>query len=355
VVPYRPGSVPTSQDTLPAIIAEAERELASTEARLHELLDRATALASQADAERGQLQRFLEEFALERAVYDEPPPAPSAGSGPLIDLRALRLSAQALTDDLNQSSALRRTLATAAQVVRGCRDQFAPGRALQPLERSDDVTLRHAMNAAREDERRRLAREVHDGPAQVLANAIFAIDLAAQIAKRTPDQVGDELGRLRTLLKDGVAEIRRFMFDLRPTMLEDQDLAATLRHVVAEYTRFFAIRVDLDLQEPLPPLSRDEDLAIFRIVQEGLQNVRKHAQTDRARINLRCAPGHLILRIEDDGPGFDPASIVPRPGAAAGLTGLRERARLIGAEVSVESTPGTGTSVVVSLPVRPNR
>ena len=305
-------------DSLAAVRAEAERELASAEARLLQLLDRATVLASLAEQERGHLQRFLEEFALEQAIYDEPPVPGRGGTGPLIDVQALRQGAQELADELQRASALRANLATAVQVAR---EPF------QPVEDTDDVKLQQAMTAAREDERRRLAREVHDGPAQVLANAIFAIDLADQIAKRAPDQVVEELGRVRVLLKEGVAEIRRFMFDLRPTMLEDQGLAPTLRHYVAEYNRFFGMRVGLEVAEPLPALTKEQDLTIFRIVQEALQNTRKHAQVDDARIKLKCPGNRLELRIEDSGKGFDPATLVPRPGTGAGLPGIRERAR----------------------------
>jgi len=326
--------------------------MASTEARLIQLLDRATALASQAEAERGQLQRVLEEFALERVIYDDPPRPPPGGAGPLIDVDALRRGAQELAEDLTRSSALRGNLTTTLQLIRSCRDQFVPDRAFQAVENTNDVKLQHAMNAAREDERRRLAREVHDGPAQVLANAIFAIDLTTQIAKRMPEQVIDELARVRSLLKDGVAEIRRFMFDLRPTMLEDQGLAPTLRHFVGEYSRFFGMHVELTVDDPLPALSREEDLALFRIVQEGLQNVRKHAEVDKASIALQDLRHGLILTIRDTGKGFDPATNVSRPGSGAGLSGIKERARLIGADFTVESGAGAGATLIVHLPRR---
>ena len=345
------ASAAPASDSIAAVRAEAERELASAETRLLQLLDRATALTSLAEQERGQLQRFLEEFALEQAIYDEPPRPGGGGTGPLIDVQALRQGAQDLTEELNRSSALRGNLATAVQVVCSCKEQIAR-EPFQAVKDTGDVKLHQAMNAAREDERRRLAREVHDGPAQVLANAIFAIDIAEQVARRTPEQVAEELARVRDLLRNGVAEVRRFMFDLRPTMLEDRGLAPTLRHFVEEYNRFFGLRVALEVVEPLPPLSKEQDLTIFRIVQEALQNIRKHAQTSDARIVLACSGPRLELRIEDHGKGFDPATLVPRPGTGAGLPGMRERARLINADLAVESAPGSGTTLTLSMPLR---
>ncbi len=339
-------------DALGQVLSETARELAETEARLGRLLERATALASRSEQERSQLQRFLEEFALGRALDDEPTVPSAPGSGPVIDVQALRRGAQELTDDLNRSSALRGTLATAVGVVRGLRGQFAPDRAFRPFGERDDVEVQQAMNLAREAERRRLAREIHDGPAQVLANAIFGVDAAIGVARRTPDQLGDELVRLREMLRDGVADVRRFVFGLRPTMLEDQGLPATLRHFVRDYQLSFGIPVELAIAEGVPPLSEEEALGLFRIVQEALQNVRKHAATDRALIRLEGSPGRLELWIEDQGSGFDPAAVVPRPESGAGLPGIQERARLIGATVSIASEPGVGTSVAVSLPLR---
>ena len=339
-------------DSLAAVLTEAERELASAEARLCSLLDRAVALASGAELERGRLQGFLDAFALERAIDDQAPGPGSEGTSSPIDVRALRHGAQELAEELNRSSALRGQLATAVQVARSLKEQFAADRAFQPAQRTSDIGVQQAMNAAREDERRRLAREVHDGPAQVLVNAIFAIDIAEQVARRKPDQVAEELARVRALLKDGVAEVRRFMFGLRPTMLEDQGLVPTLRRVVDDFSRFFEMRVTLEIEEPLPALGQDEDLTIFRIVQEALQNVRKHAQAPSARIALACRGRQLELTVEDTGKGFDPATIVAHSGMGAGLPGMRERAKLIGAELAVESTPGAGTTLRLALPLR---
>jgi two-component system sensor histidine kinase DegS len=209
------------------------------------------------------------------------------------------------------------------------------------------------MNSAREDERRRLAREIHDGPAQVLSNAIFAVHTTEQIAKRAPAQVADELALLRELLKDGVAEIRRFMFDLRPTMLQDLGLGPTLARYVDDYSRFFAKRVTLRCEDALPPLSPDQELTIFRIVQEGLQNVHKHAGAGAdAAVDLAVIGNWLSLTIADTGRGFDPTTLTPRAGHGAGLPGMRERANLVGGEISVTSQVGVGSTISFRMPLR---
>jgi two-component system sensor histidine kinase DegS len=349
----RPASAAdqTQTDSLAAILREAKRELANAETRLCDLLDRAATITARAEQERTQLQRFLEEFALEQTVFHNEPHL-GGGTGPLIDIDALRRGAQELSDELNNAGALRGNVATAVQLVRAFREQFSGDRAFQPIHETADIRLQQAMNAAREDERRRLAREVHDGPAQVMANAIFAIEIAEQVARRAPDQVADELTRVRALLKDGVAEIRRFMFDLRPAMLQDQGLGPTLKRYVDDYNRFFAKRVSLEMAEPLPLMTSEQELTIFRIVQEALQNIHKHAGVDEAAISLAHLGQRLDLTIEDHGRGFHPSANVPRPGSGAGLPGMRERAKLIGAELAVDSAPGTGTHLHLSMTLR---
>ena len=111
-----------------------------------------------------------------------------------------------------------------------------------------------AVNEAREDERRRLAREIHDGPAQVLSNAIYAIQTAEQYAKRAPEQVADQLVQVREYLREGMTEVRRFMFDLQPTTLQDLGLAYHDQRYVEGYARFFGRRATCTITRD-PPLA----------------------------------------------------------------------------------------------------
>lgn len=346
----RPKTMP--DDKLGGILAEARREITATETKIAHLLQRATEIATSTTREQAELQRFLEEFAIDPSL-EHRQPRPDRGTGPLFDLEAMRAAAQELANEVNRSIALRGNLTTVVQMMQLSQDQLSQDHAFQSVQETADVRLQQAMNSAREDERRRLAREIHDGPAQVLTNAIYAIQIAEQVARRAPDQVAEELSRVRDLLKDGVTEIRRFMFDLRPTMLQDHGLPPTLRRYVEDYNRFFAKRVQLEVQEPLPALTPEQELTIFRIVQEALQNVHKHAGVDAtARIELVYEENILGLTIVDTGRGFDPSTIVARPGTGAGLPGIRERAKLAGAEISLTSAVGKGTTIQLRMRLR---
>lgn len=346
-------SAASPSEELDLIAAEARRELASAESRLNALFERAMEIATSVSKDRAELQRFLEEFGLEPAIYHRAEAAGNSGTGPLFDIVAMRAGAQELNADVSRSSALGSNLGIVIHMLRVVSEQFAPDQAFREIQDSGDLRLQQAMNSAREDERRRLAREIHDGPAQVLSNAIFAVHTAEQIAKRAPAQVADELAQLRELLKDGVAEIRRFMFDLRPTMLQDLGLGPTLARYVDDYSRFFAKRVTLSCDESLPALTPDQELTIFRIVQEGLQNVHKHAGAGaEATVELVAEGSALVLTIADNGRGFDINALAPRPGHGAGLPGIKERANLVGGDFHVTSRPGGGTTINLKMPLR---
>jgi two-component system sensor histidine kinase DegS len=334
-----------ADEGLGALLAEAREVVRATERSLALLLAHANEIVADVTREQNELQRFMQEFSLEPTIYHLHPPI-NDEPGPTFDIEALRQGTQALAEQMNRALGLQSNIAGMSQVVQSFAIQLTPERAFRQIQETDDIRLQHAMNSAREDERRRLAREIHDGPAQVMANAIYAIQIAEQVARRAPDQVSEELLRTRELLKDGVAEIRRFMFDLRPTMLQDHGLSATLRRYVDDYNRFFGKKVQIQVDEPLPSITADQELTIFRIVQESLQNIHKHAGYDAtASIHLSGQTGNIELIVRDTGRGFEPDAIVPRPGAGAGLPGMKERAKLAGAELTIESAVGVGTTV----------
>ncbi len=215
----------------------------------------------------------------------------------------------------------------------------------------DELRMRQGMDSARESERRRLAREIHDGPAQVLANALFIVGVSEKSVKRDPAAIPQQLSTIRDLLRDGITEIRRFMFELRPSLLENQGLIPTLRYCVSEYERVFGTHVSLTIDEGLPVLSGEQELCLFRVAQEALQNIRKHAGVSQAAISLSHQGRWLTLEVSDTGRGFDAGQFIRRTAHGAGIQGMRERARLIGARLQIDSAVGKGTWVRLTLPM----
>ncbi|MBU6424070.1 MAG: sensor histidine kinase, partial [Chloroflexi bacterium] len=204
-----------------------------------------------------------------------------------------------------------------------------------------------------EAERERLVREVHDGPAQVLANAIFELEYLERIAERTSADVRSalrtEIAALKGRFRASLDGVRATIYDLRPPVLSELGLTGAISTYANEYESRYGLKTLLQLDERDTGLDPQQELAVYRIMQEALQNTHKHAQATAVRIEWeRDGASTWILRCTDDGIGFD-LMRAARQARSVGLLSMRERAELIGAAFDVRSTPGQGTTVSVRL------
>jgi signal transduction histidine kinase len=206
--------------------------------------------------------------------------------------------------------------------------------------------------AAQEEERRRVAYEVHDGLAQV---AVAAHQRLQAFSRRHPPQTergGRDLQRVARLVRQTVSDARKIIANLRPTVLDDFGLAAA---VSLEIERLREDGYQVDYEEELGDerLPDTVEISLFRIAQEALTNVHKHARTEKIRVELRRRRGEVCLEVRDYGRGFDPTArpIGNGPGERVGVAGMQERIGMLGGEFEIRSKPGEGTSVIVTLPV----
>lgn len=218
------------------------------------------------------------------------------------------------------------------------------------LDRGPDARA-HLLDV-REEERRRLARELHDGPAQAMAAALFGVDLAVTSLDRAPAVAREELLHARGLLRDALDDLRALMGGLRPRHLEEQGLIAALQSL-AGTTPLWGPVVTLASRgisdsRRLPP---EVELALYRIAQEAVSNARRHGAATHVQVTLERRQGEALLQITDDGQGFPPAQIRRAPGNGQGLPGMRERAALLGGTFTIESAPGAGTRITVAVPL----
>jgi len=198
-----------------------------------------------------------------------------------------------------------------------------------------------------EHDRRRLAGEIHDGISQPLVSAWY--HLRAARASAPEGTVSEELVSIETLVSNALDEARRATIGLRPAVLDDLGLAAGLRSLAAGLSGLeVELDVDVDLEERSAGLAPHVETAVYRVAQEALQNVQKHACSTMVRILLHRRAGGLELSVIDDGLGFEPPD-QPKP-ASYGLEGMRERAALLGARLEVRSVPGRGTTVRLLVP-----
>jgi PAS domain S-box-containing protein len=232
------------------------------------------------------------------------------------------------------------------------RDVTERVRGEEALQRSREELreLAQAANSVREQEKSRIARELHDELAQALTALKMDVNWIAERAGRVGDETLEEkLAAMQSMLDDTVAATRRISADLRPLMLDDLGLAPAVEWLVQGFTERSGIRCELTIDEGELELGEPYASAVFRILQESLTNIAKHAQASRVDMTVRRAGGAIALSVSDDGRGFSPQD--PRKPNSFGLMGLRERAYALGGDVRIESTPGEGTRIEVSIPL----
>jgi len=208
--------------------------------------------------------------------------------------------------------------------------------------------LSASLQAVREEEKARIARELHDELGQALTG--LKMDLAQIVGMLEPEQVDivKRADAMRSLIESTVASVRRLATELRPLMLDDLGLIATMGWLANDFAKRTGIAVDVRLPEP--DFEADPDLCttLFRVLQEALTNVARHAHASNVTVSLTEEDGVVRLEVHDDGKGIDPAPHGRRK--SFGLLGMRERAGMLGGHVTINSNPGAGTSVLLAIP-----
>jgi signal transduction histidine kinase len=213
----------------------------------------------------------------------------------------------------------------------------------------------HRTVKTQEEERRRIARELHDELGQMLTGLAVGLR-GAQTSLDKPGLLRAQLQQLEDIAVQALGSMRHLVDELRPAVLDDMGLPAALRHHVENFAGFTGIKASLTIGPGYVRLPGDVETILFRVTQEALTNIARHAQASRAWIELKCVDGWVVLQIEDNGLGFDPAVALDggdKP-AGWGLVGIQERVRLVDGEVQIQSEPGKGTRLCVRVPVVPN-
>ena len=328
-----PTALPSSFDQLRAHAAESVRRNAH---RLREV----------AELYREQYHNRLEEWVQLRARVDHRVAA-NRGTGP--SPAALRADRDALGRELAGLQGSLKRIDVAARQLELVLTYLASDdeRASEPTLSDADLSpaaISLKIIQAQEAERQRLAEEVHDGPAQVLTNAIFQVEYLDRVIDDSPETARAELAFLRTMLREGLDEVRSFIAALRPPSVE-VGLKQAITDAGAEFAAKHGIAVEVSVPGIDARVPAEAKAPILRVVQEALQNVRKHAAASAVRIGLE--EGHLV--IVDNGRGFD----VMRLASATrnfGLQFMRERAELMGSSLQIESRQGEGTRILLRIP-----
>ncbi|MCV0402397.1 MAG: GAF domain-containing protein [Chloroflexi bacterium] len=222
-------------------------------------------------------------------------------------------------------------------------------RDISERERLEGDLRRQAAELAASQERAHLARELHDSVTQALFSMGLTLRTMELLLDSDPDAARAKVAELRELQKDALAEMRTLIFELRPSSLENDGLVQALRTHATAVQRRTGLTVVVDA-EPIERLALPAEEALYRIGQEALHNVVKHANASSVTIQISGDAGQVRLCVVDDGTGFDPDEV---PRGHLGLIGMRQRVDLVGGDLRVESRPGEGTTIEASVPTSP--
>jgi two-component system sensor histidine kinase DegS len=267
-------------------------------------------------------------------------------------IRALRADVEALGEELGEQQtelakldiALKNLESTWVFLERGDSSLVAEDGGL-----STDVQMR--IVEAQESERSRLAQEVHDGPAQVLSNAIFQVEYIERVIDTDLRTAKTELRFLRDLLRRELGSVRTFISQLRPPVLDELGLDGAIADAIGRVTALTGLAISTELSAPPDRLSPTQQTVVLRVLQEALQNVRKHGAASAVTVESALDGDDWVLSVRDDGRGFDVGAVAARGRRNFGLQFMRERAELIGARFEVHSRPDGGTLVRLAIPV----
>lgn len=205
--------------------------------------------------------------------------------------------------------------------------------------------------SAQEDERRKISRQIHDGPAQALSNFILQTEIAQRLFKSEPEKASEELNNLKTAAASAFANVRDFIFDLRPMMLDDLGLVPTVRRYIEAYKEKTGLDISLGFTGTERRLEAHKEVLAFRAVQSLLRYIRDNAQATQVKVILDLGENELRLAIEDNGRGVDILGLSEDEAMKYGLHALQDRVERVGGSFEAESSAGQGSHISFTFPI----
>jgi two-component system sensor histidine kinase DegS len=217
---------------------------------------------------------------------------------------------------------------------------------VKKLQGKDDMVI--AIIRAQEEERKSIARDIHDGPAQAISNVVIRAEICKQLGIKEPELL-EELEGLVATANNSLEDIRRIIFNLRPMHLDDLGLIYAVNKYCEDFEKRTGIRVLVEHSGCDRRFDDTHEISIYRIIQEILNNARKHSRADTIEISFNISPLVLEVRVKDNGIGFNPDEVDYTK--HFGLKGITERVNLMGGSINIESARGKGTSFYIEVPI----
>jgi two-component system sensor histidine kinase DegS len=231
--------------------------------------------------------------------------------------------------------------------------QFMGGRTAVEIEEQEAPSTAGVLAQiidAQEDERRKISRQIHDGPAQVLSNFILQTEIANRLFDTNPEQAREELANLKEAATASFGKVRDFIFELRPMMLDDLGLIPTVRRYAEAFKEKTGLDISVVNTGTERRLASHREVVLFRAVQECMSNTRDHAQATQVKIVIDIDQKHVRCSIEDNGRGFEPDILEQEDMQNRALDRLRRQVEQLDGEFEIDTKPGEGTRVAIVLP-----
>lgn len=204
---------------------------------------------------------------------------------------------------------------------------------------------------AQENERRRISRELHDGLGQLLSAAKLNFGMIDFVNSNNKERSTDIVKQVDSIISKAIVEARRIAHDLRPTTLDDFGLIPALRILCQEFSKLTGIKVKFQVSPTLERIDPKVEIAVYRIIQESFNNISKYAEATEVSLDLYRKDNQVFVRVKDNGKGFDTEQVIKskKAGGGFGLLNMKERAELIGGKAEINSSPGTGTELLLEI------
>ena len=213
-----------------------------------------------------------------------------------------------------------------------------------------EIDLVQKLIEAQEDERRKISRQIHDGPAQSLSNFILQTEIALRLFDSDSEKAREELSSLKAAAATTFSQIRDYIFDLRPMMLDDLGLVPTVRRYTEAFKDKTGLNLNLVVTGSERRLESHLEVLLFRAVQELLGNVREYAQATQVKVTVDMDDAQVRATVEDNGRGFDPDGLQAKDGEGRGLLSLRDRVAQASGSMEFDASGGKGSRIVVIIP-----
>lgn len=221
------------------------------------------------------------------------------------------------------------------------------------FEQIEDVKQKKELSIkiieAQENEKKRISRDIHDGPAQSLANVIFKAEYASKIIDSSPVKAKREISELQEDVRNTLKDIRKIIYDLMPMSLDDLGLVPTIKKLISNIMDSNALIIDFSVVQNSVIDDQLTNLMIFRVVQEAFNNIIKHSKSKHVRLNMHISDIEIKLSISDDGIGFDVDKTIESP-LGYGLYNMKERIDIVGGTLFIESEVSKGTTINIRIP-----